>query len=224
MALRRSVYTQVFRIGQDVLAASQSSATGSILVQLGDSTNSHPDSDQAQWYGWTGLWAMPMSPTQGNSSCQTVTLVGGDRDIVIASRDVRADGIPGSLQFGDTVIGCTNPQKPVTAAHNADGTWKITTPNGTTVSIDTSGKCAITTNGGTVSLDASGNVVLGSPSAPQGVVLNELLGSVLQALGVWVDAVAAALSTAGFPIAGPTTTFLAALGQPIASQTVEAAQ
>jgi hypothetical protein len=163
MTLRNELVGQILGIGQDILASALSS-TGALLVQLGDLATGITDIDEAQWTQHTGFWSRPASPTQGagGGACQAYTLKSGDRDIVIASRDMRAAKIPGSLNPGDTCIGCTNPQKP------------------TTVTCGANGNTTIKSAGGAIELQANGNVTLsGSASS---VALSQKIDSLITVL------------------------------------------
>lgn len=103
MTVRRDIFPALFDFA-DVLITVLSSATNAILAQIGDSTSDHPDSDDAEWWQHTGFASRPAVPTQGNSACQGVVLKHGDRDVIIATRDVRALDIYGNLGDGETCV------------------------------------------------------------------------------------------------------------------------
>ena len=95
---------QLFEVGKDILATYLDKATNVILAQIGDSTQSVPDSDAAEWWQHTGFASRPAKPTPGNASCQGIHYKRGDRDCIIASRDTRSSQIYGNLKDGETCV------------------------------------------------------------------------------------------------------------------------
>ena len=95
---------QLFEVGKDILATYLDKATNVILAQIGDSTQSVPDSDAAEWWQHTGFASRPAKPTPGNASCQGIHYKRGDRDCIIATRDTRSAQIYGNLKDGETAV------------------------------------------------------------------------------------------------------------------------
>jgi hypothetical protein len=109
---RRAVFAQLIGIGQDILTTLVDKVTGTISAQLGDATNGIPDIDAAEWVQHVGFWSRPADPTpnapvNGAVSAQCVTIKNGDRDVVVASRDLRSNSVYGNIKAGETCVGAT---------------------------------------------------------------------------------------------------------------------
>lgn len=141
----------------------------------------------------------------------------GAQGTIIAAFDSRGSLVFGSsYQPGDVLLAAFTSY--ATMLLKGDGSARIGARQG-----DQSGGQpveVVAAQDGSVSVNAE-TVNLGN-NPTDGVVLDSLNRTLLNALTAWVNAVAGALSSAGFPIALPTTTFLTAVGQPMASTTVKA--
>ena len=110
MARATDVFSYLLDIGQDVLFAGLDKMTNTILCQLGDATQQTPDSDAAELWQTPGVWSLPAAPTQGSPSCQAICIKHSDRDIIIATRDLRSSAIYGNLKAGETCVGASTGQ------------------------------------------------------------------------------------------------------------------
>lgn len=73
-----------------------------LTAQLGDAYGGTPVSDGAEVWHHAGFSSKPGVAEPGKAAAQAVVLVRGGRDIILASRDVRAPGPP--LRDGETAI------------------------------------------------------------------------------------------------------------------------
>lgn len=119
MAGERDAFSYLFNVGQDVLHSGLDAETTTILCQLGDCATGVADSDAAELWQQPGFWSLPAAPTQGQPSCQTVVVKRSDKDIIIATRDLRVSYLYGNLQPGETVVGATAAQG--RTAYKVDG-------------------------------------------------------------------------------------------------------
>ena len=103
--MARSAQT-IWDRGLDILNTVRESVTKTILANLGDVVGGSTDSGDAEWWQHVGFISRPAKPktTGGKAAAQAVTLRGGDRDCVIASRDLRGQELAGSLDYGETCI------------------------------------------------------------------------------------------------------------------------
>ena len=159
----RQHFSDFFRVGLDVLSTFQDSTTNVTLVNLGDSSSGYRDSDQADiWNATQGVMCQPAAPTAGSPSCQTIVLSGGNRDSVIAMRDVRSAGTYGTLSPGDSVLFATG-QGYSRVYCRQNGQVQITTNEGNT-SGGTSTTITVATDG-TITIDAPTEVKVGPNAA-----------------------------------------------------------
>jgi len=120
----------LFHVGVDLLASSLDKATNVILVQLGDSASGTPDSDAAELFaGQAGFMSRPAAPTQGGASCQGIAIKRNDRDIVIATRDVRCSEIWGQLKAGESCMHACSGQARVFCKANGSVVQYTTSDN-----------------------------------------------------------------------------------------------
>lgn len=131
-----SAFTYLFDVGKDILFAGLDKATATILCQLGNATDQVADSDSAELWQQPGFWSLPAAPTQGKPSCQAVVLKRSDRDIIIATRDLRSSSIYGNLKPGETCVGASTGQ--ARTLYKANGaiigyTTRDNTPSGQSV-------------------------------------------------------------------------------------------
>jgi len=94
----------MFAVGADVLRTTLTDKTRSILVQIGDVVAKVIDADNVEWWQTVGLISRPPKAQPEKAACQVVVLRRGDRDIVIASRDLRGQALTGSLADGETCV------------------------------------------------------------------------------------------------------------------------
>lgn len=91
----------LFYLGASVLSTVLDAATNTILAQLGDVATESTDGDNADWWQHVGFASRPSKPVKKTSAAECVALR-GNRDAVIASRDVRGQQIYGNLKDGET--------------------------------------------------------------------------------------------------------------------------
>lgn len=94
----------LFDIGADILGSARNEVNGSISVQIGDAVGGEVRCDNASWWQHVGFASRPALAENGKSSAQTIAIETGDRDICFASRDVRGQGIYGTLDSGETCL------------------------------------------------------------------------------------------------------------------------
>lgn len=132
------VFAYLFDVGKDILCTTLDLATGVLSAQTGDSTTQTPDVDRAEWWQHTGFSSRPTVPSPGNAACQSIVLKRSDRDIILATRDVRGTDILGNLADGETCVYASGAQG--RSVYKADGSINhITTdsnkPDGNSVFI-----------------------------------------------------------------------------------------
>lgn len=223
---------QLIEVGKDILQTYLDKATNVILAQTGDSTQSVPDSDASEWWQHTGFASRPAKPTQGNASCQSVTVRRGDRDCIIATRDTRSSTIYGKLAAGETCAFASSGQartfwkkdgsiQHVTSLGNveggttiivsqgSDGSYTIQLPNAL-FQFGTDGAITLGNAAGGLTIDAAGNVKLfGVAIHVQASAVAAISGDICTQIGP-VPAIAG-LGTVGVAY-GPTSGGIAAGG------------
>lgn len=159
----------LFDIGADVLGSARNEINGSISVQIGDAIGKEVRCDNASWWQHVGFASRPALAENGKSSAQTIAIETGDRDICFASRDVRGQGIYGSLESGETCLYAGGPNNTGTGRIilKDDGsvstvsllTQKSNTSNGNpiVVQLSSAGKITLANEDkGTIVLDQEG--------------------------------------------------------------------
>lgn len=92
------------RAGLDVLGTKVSSKTKRVLAKLGSVFTGEADSDNAEWWQHVGFVSRPPNPDGNRTAAQVVIAQAGDRDVVIASSDLRGLALGGNLQPGETCV------------------------------------------------------------------------------------------------------------------------
>jgi hypothetical protein len=94
----------VFTIGTDILAT-ELLPSGVISVQHGDVIGAQVIAGpQHELWGPVGYYARPSKPDVGKQACQGIAINGGDRDIIIATRDLRQTPNYGNLADGEICL------------------------------------------------------------------------------------------------------------------------
>lgn len=208
---RSKFFTYLFDFA-DVLVTVLNSTTKAIQAQIGDATGETPDSDDAEWWQQTGFASRPAVPTQGNSACQAVVLKHGDRDVIIATRDVRGTTIYGNLKDGETCVYASTGQARTLWKSTGD-IWDITTVGNTagghTVArhLGADGSWAIQGLAAMISADAQGNITIGNAAAcikisSAGRV--DIIGQIVNAQASGVAQISGGVATCLGPHAAPT--------------------
>ena len=96
--------SRLFGFGQDVLNVAFDQVTGVMIAQTGDAINGVTGASNVEiWQPW-GLVSNPGVATPGSSAAQGLLVHGGDRDILIAGRDLRTANSFGNCPPGRTVL------------------------------------------------------------------------------------------------------------------------
>jgi hypothetical protein len=94
----------LFTIGASVLAT-ELADNGVITAQLGDVVSSSVVGAAInEVWGPYGYYSRPSKPDVGSAACQVIAITGGDRDIVIAARDLRQASVYGNLAEGEICL------------------------------------------------------------------------------------------------------------------------
>lgn len=96
--------SDITRVGEDVLATTQSQQTGLVTAQLGDVVTEDVSSNDAEWYYPPGLVARPRKPDPKQKAAQVVKVARSGNDAIVGCRDERVASIIGSLDDGETVV------------------------------------------------------------------------------------------------------------------------
>lgn len=95
--------------GFDVLRTTVSEATKKVLAQIGSVVGRTVDSENAEWVQHDGFISRPVRPQAGKQASQAVVIRQGDRDIVIASQDLRGIELAGQIGDGETALYAAGP-------------------------------------------------------------------------------------------------------------------
>jgi hypothetical protein len=90
--------------GLDVLSSSVNPVTGKILIQTGNAIKSSTDADAVELWQQAGICSVPSKPIAGTSAAQATVLKTSDRDICVATQDVRALSLYGNISYGEVCI------------------------------------------------------------------------------------------------------------------------
>lgn len=99
-----SLIGQFLLIGINVLKTTVDTTTKTILAQLGDVIGSDVEGDNAEWWQHVGFSSRPSNPVAGVSAAEAIGIRASDRDLCFGSRDLRSQGIYGSLSDGETCV------------------------------------------------------------------------------------------------------------------------
>ncbi len=94
----------LFQVGVDILKTTVSAVTNKILAQTGDAVGQTTDADNVSWWQHVGFASRPPVPVPGKQAAQAVVIKRGDRDIAIASQDLRGLETYGNLADGETCV------------------------------------------------------------------------------------------------------------------------
>ncbi len=97
------MFGSLFYIGAAVLSTAVDNITNTILAQIGSIGDEYVYSDKAEWYQHVGFSSRPSKPKKGHQAAECVA-IRDDRDVVIASRDIRSQQIYGNLKDGETCL------------------------------------------------------------------------------------------------------------------------
>lgn len=98
----------LFDVGIDILTT-EITSKGTLSAQTGDVVAEQVSSANCEWWQQVGFASRPPKPQPGVAACQGVTLNRGDRDIVIATKDLRSQAIYGNLKEGETCLYAAGP-------------------------------------------------------------------------------------------------------------------
>lgn len=88
-------------VGLDLMSMALSKLTGKILLQTGDVARNVSDIDGVESWQHVGWASTPSKPDAGKAAAQGVILKTSDRDICIASQDLRCFDLYGNLDYGE---------------------------------------------------------------------------------------------------------------------------
>ncbi len=94
---------EIFHIGAAILSDTVDAVTNALTAQLGSITEEYVFSDSAEIYSDVGFVSRVGNAIAGKSAGECVAIK-GDRDIVIARRDLRGSEIYGNLGPGETCV------------------------------------------------------------------------------------------------------------------------
>lgn len=119
-------------IGEDVLGTERDESTGALLAQIGDVIVEQASSQGAEIWQQPGFCSRPASAVPGESAAQCVVFRQGDRDAIIAMRDMRSKAMYGTLEAGETAVFGSAGQARL--LFKEDGTASLITTEGNTES------------------------------------------------------------------------------------------
>lgn len=227
MSLVNKVFGQLFDIGVDILVSTLQ-PNGSILVQTGDSTSESADTDAAEWWQHTGFASRPAVPSRGASSCQGIAFRSNDRDVIVASRDVRGTTIYGNLSDGETCVYASAGQ--ARQLFKKNGSISQITTNDNTATGTTVGtyvgpdKIQLYNEHGSITIDANGitlAVAGGQAGLQIGSVVATLSGQQVQVSGMAVAVAGQTITAIGTPGAlppGPTSALSGPAASPVSAK------
>jgi phage gp45-like len=206
-----AAFAHMLNVGFDIMSVALDAVTKAIVAQIGDSTNENVDHDAAEWWQHTGFASMPAPPTQGASSCQGIAIKHSDRDMIIASRDLRGSMIYGNLKPGETCVYASSGAARVLLKRDGSIALYTTvdnTPTGTSISFilsPTEGVILATPWGGFTLTPGNGWVITGPGSAALtlSALTATLAGTQVEVNGSLV-AVSGTIGTFLGPLATPT--------------------
>lgn len=94
----------LIHVGLDILATTVSAATKRVTVQTGDVTKESTETDNAELWQHVGFISLPSSPQAGKKAAQAVVCKTSDRDVIIATSDLRGLELQGNMNPGDTCV------------------------------------------------------------------------------------------------------------------------
>jgi hypothetical protein len=91
-------------VGLDILSTTVNATTKKILAQTGDASKESTDTDGVEWWQQVGFASRPPKPEAGKKAAQGVVLKTSDRDVCVASQDLRGLDLYGNLGHGETCV------------------------------------------------------------------------------------------------------------------------
>jgi hypothetical protein len=101
--MRQDVLFDMYDVGCDVMGTAIAD-NGTISAQVGDVVTDSVTGAKSEWWQHVGFASRPAVADAGEAACQAVKLNRGDRDVVIATRDLRGQTIYGNLKDGETCV------------------------------------------------------------------------------------------------------------------------
>lgn len=90
----------------DILS-SEREETGAVLLQIGDVINSRVIDSGCPFFQTAGIVSVPPPPVPGKSAMEAICLKTVDKDVIIATRDLRGSVIAGQLKQGEACVYAT---------------------------------------------------------------------------------------------------------------------
>lgn len=222
----------LIKVGVDILTTTVSKLTKKIVAQLGSVEEETTDADNVEWWQHVGFASRPPKPDPKKKAAQAVTIAGGDRDVVIASQDLRGLELYGNLDHGETCLYAAGPDglaqarvllkkdgsiniftKKGNAASgtgmglfvNPDGSVTIVSHNGAAMMIGSDGSLKIFNGNGALQIDAGGAVKISGSKVSISAPAIILGGTVPGAVITSIDMLALIpIIASGISAAGPT--------------------
>lgn len=164
----------IWAAGVDVLKSTVNAVTKTVLFQTGDVLAEKADGDNVEHWQHVGLVSRPPKPSAGKAAAQCVVLRGGDRDVSIASRDLRGQALAGNIQDGETCLyaaGTTGTAQP-RLLMKANGTISLFTRDGNSeggqavaLQLNPDSSFAIVSKYGAIRIDATGITISSGKAA-----------------------------------------------------------
>lgn len=155
----------LIQTGYDILTTAVDKATKKITAQIGSVVGQTTDSDGAEWWQHYGLASRPPKPEAGKTAAQAVVIKGGDRDICIASQDLRGLELYGSLDHGEVCL--------YSAGDTGTGQARILLKKDGSVSLFTKQGNASGGTGMLIQLDAAGNAIRLLNASGHGIIIDD---------------------------------------------------
>lgn len=129
------ILDNIFDFSADILNSSYTEKK-TLLLQTGDVTSSTVRSNDVEVWQPSGYLGRPAKPTGTEDSAQAISLIRGDHDVAIGFRDLRANSLQETLDFGEVQIFAGGPNNSGISkiVLNNDGTnQKVTVTCGNTL-------------------------------------------------------------------------------------------
>jgi hypothetical protein len=91
-------------VGVDILSTTVSTKTKKILCQTGQVDAESTDADGCEWMQHVGFASRPPKPEAGKSAAQGLVFKTSDRDVCVASQDLRGLELYSGLSDGETCV------------------------------------------------------------------------------------------------------------------------
>lgn len=94
----------IFNTGDGIMGSNFNANTGVITLQTGDVLGDDPSDQNAELWQHVGFISLPALAQPGKASCQSISINRSTRNIVVATRDIRAASLIPSIKPGETFL------------------------------------------------------------------------------------------------------------------------